>query len=83
MYKDNKFGVTEIGIDMYPDSSMNISWDYLDDEHDLSQRNATLLVIPDVNKSDHTHIELTRQGAKDLRDWLNDFLNEVEDESGK
>lgn len=81
MYKDSRYGITEIGVDMYPNSKVSISWDYWDDENDLSQRNPTLLIIPDLGQPEHDHIQLTRQGAKDLRDWLNEFLNEVEPNS--
>lgn len=79
MYKDSKYGTTELEVDGrgYPNTEIKISWDYWDDENDLSQRRATLLIIPNIEEPDHTHIELTRQGAKDLRDWLTEFLVEV------
>lgn len=32
---------------MYPNSKVVISWDYWDDENDLSQRKPTLLIIPE------------------------------------
>jgi hypothetical protein len=73
-YQD-KFGVTALaqaGVDRF-----DISWDYDDDPTDKTQRKAVFLVVPKTAASDHEHIELTRQGARDLRDWLTAYLEDT------
>jgi hypothetical protein len=72
MYKD-RFGVTKILGD-----NLQISWDYDDNEHDLTQRKATLLYTPDMgNTNTHYHISLDQLQAKNLREWLDEFIADI------
>ncbi len=81
-YKDKKYGGTII----IPDDRYHliIHWDYDDNENDLNQRKVILFLTPDMNNKDkhgcteHDHIKLTRVQAGLLRDWLNDFFEEVD-----
>ena len=78
-FKD-KYGIT--AIDQNPElrsvDTFDISWDYDDNEHDLSQRKPVFLIVPDKRKDEHYHVTLSRKGATDLRTWLNKFLRATE-----
>lgn len=73
-YKD-RYGSTIIRGDRR--DNVSIGWDYDDDEADKSQRYASILYIPDTQDSEHSHINLTREQALVLRNWLIDFLNDT------
>lgn len=73
-YKD-RYGVTRIKDERF--DHLDISWDYWDNEHDLSQRKCMLLYIPDTTAENHNHIELDREQATVLRDWLTNYLEDV------
>lgn len=70
-YKD-RYGSTDI-CDGRIDN-LSIGWDYEDDPEDASQRYPVFLFIPDTEHHNHYHIELDREKAQILRDWLDDFL---------
>lgn len=79
-YKDSRWGGTTIRDEEC--DNLQISWDYEDREQ--TQRRAVLLYTPWLPKNkkknqdiDHSHIELNREQARELRDWLNDFLYET------
>lgn len=75
-YQD-RFGHTKINDSLT--ENLAIHWGYQDDEKDLSQREVILFYTPHMNYTKtHYHIPITREGAKKLRDWLNDFLEDVE-----
>lgn len=70
-YKD-RFGGTEIKNEKR--ERLAISWDFDDDENDIKQRYPVILFVPDQSQPDHWHIHLTDTQAKELRDWLTQFL---------
>ena len=74
MYKD-WCGVTEIQKDGRRDH-LSISVDVLDEAV------AVLLHIPDMEDNEHSHIELNKEKATILRDWLNEFIDD-KDVKGK
>jgi hypothetical protein len=74
-YKD-RYGITKIVDDK--SDNLSVSWDYDSNKDDLTQRRPVFLYTPWMdNTDDHYHIELTRNQAIVLRDWLNDYLEET------
>ncbi|CAN5681576.1 hypothetical protein BH10CYA1_BH10CYA1_03150 [soil metagenome] len=74
-YKD-RHGRTVIRPD--DDNNLRIAWDYDDDESDLVQRMAVFLYTPQMSNTEtHFHISLSQPQAKELRDWLDEFLKDV------
>lgn len=73
-YKD-KYGITKILKGKY--SNLSISWDYDDNEDDKKQRRPILLFVPNMDDSEHFHIELSRKQATALNDWLTDYLKDT------
>lgn len=57
---------------------IKLSWDYDDDENDKSQRVAHILYVPYYPEHDHDHIIMNLEEAKIVRDWLTEFINDVE-----
>lgn len=73
-YKD-RFGVTTIRDNKI--DHLRISWDCDYPETDPSEkRHPVFLFVPDYDQEDHWHIELTRQEALELRNWLNDYIKD-------
>jgi len=71
-YHDNKYGVYSIK------TGLSISWDYDTSPSDKSQRSAVFLFTPNPNNTDdHHHIEMDREQAQKLRDWLDAFIKDV------
>lgn len=67
-YKDT-FGITKIINDKMNNLQINIE--------EMDEFVAMLLFTPDMDdKNEHYHIELTKENAKPLRDWLNEFLED-------
>lgn len=76
-YKD-RFGITSIEQSDKSVDTFDISWDIDgDDESDKAQRYPVFLITPDKKEFDHHHVSLSRKGAKDLRDWLAEFLDDT------
>jgi len=73
MYKD-RYGITVVRDDKIRDR-LSISRDNHGDEHI-----AVLLHIPEVAEHEHSHIELNKEQATVLRDWLDNWLNDDLDE---
>ncbi len=77
----HRFGVTKI-IDADIDN-LDISWDYTDNENDLSQRVPVFLYTPCMSDKDehggvdHYHIALSKEQAETLHSWLSEYLNDV------
>jgi len=69
MYKD-RYGITVVRDDDIIDR-LSISRDNHGEGHI-----AVLLHIPEVSEHDHSHIELNREQATVLRDWLDDYLKD-------
>lgn len=62
-----------IGWDNFKNSSKNF-----DKPKYAKNRVPVLLFTPDMNDTNnHYHIELNKNNAKVLRDWLNDYLKDV------
>jgi hypothetical protein len=71
-YADDFYGLTQIIED--DQNNLRVNWDR---EDPRQPRSAVLLFTPNMaNTEDHHHIELTRERAIKLRDWLNEFLND-------
>lgn len=74
-YQKNEYGILVVR-----DSKVNnlqISWDFdvLDDYE--KSKYPVFLFTPDMeNTQKHYHIELSRKEAKQLRNWLNDYLED-------
>lgn len=82
-YQD-KFGITDIELEIYLWQKISISWDILDeiDEAKNGLKHPVFLFISDTGGDNHDHIVLTVKGARDLRDWLTAYLHDVgEDET--
>jgi hypothetical protein len=65
-------------LEIYDDSRENkrlaVGWDYEDDPSDKSQRFVNMLYVPYTPEFPHEHIELNREEAIKLRDWLSAFI---------
>lgn len=78
-YKD-KFGITDINPQSEKIDCLSVSYDYYDNEED---RHPVFLYTPHMEDLDsggcphHYHITLTKERAKVLRDWLNEYLEDV------
>ena len=75
-YKNDDFGgAVEICSGRY--KNLHISWDYDGDIYDKNNRTAVLLWIPDTKKHDHEHIEMNREQAQILKEWLDEYLKDI------
>lgn len=77
------FGITEIRKQEDKVDCLSVSWDYRDDPEDKSQRKPVFLYTPHMDDLDkggcphHYHIELTREQALILKDWLVDYIEDT------
>jgi hypothetical protein len=78
-YKD-KYGITEIFRRKKGDSfeSLSLSWDYETNDSNRDERAGVFLYIPYEAQEDHSHIVFNLQQAKLMRDWLNDYIEDLE-----
>lgn len=75
MSYQNKFGITKI-IDKKRDN-LSVSFDTGTRRFKEDEVGVVFLYTPDMdNTQEHFHIELTRQEASLLKDWLGAFLSE-------
>lgn len=71
-YKD-RFGITDIKSD--PFHNLSISWEPVDKESKIP----VLLFSPSMNDSaNHYHIEMTKEEAKILKEWLTLYLEDLD-----
>ena len=74
-YQD-RYGITKLRDGRR--DNLSINWDYEDNADDKAQRFPVLFFTPDMeNTREHYHIQLDRDKAKVLRDWLTEFLEEL------
>jgi hypothetical protein len=75
MAYEDRFAITKI-IDQNRDN-LSVSFDSGTRRFKENEVGAVLLYTPDMsNTSEHYHIELNRQEATLLKEWLEAFLNE-------
>jgi hypothetical protein len=70
----NKFGITKI-VDKKRDN-LSVSFDTGTRRIKKDEVGVVFLYTPDMDTQEHYHIELNRQEASLLKDWLEAFLNE-------
>ena len=57
---------------------LGISWDYETDPNQKDKWMAIFLSIHNKEEHDHKHMIMNHKQARNLRDWLNNFLKEVD-----
>lgn len=71
----NKFGITKIRKDVH--YNLSVSWDYIENPGDKKNRYPVFLFIPNLNQSNHFHVQLDRKQAKVLSTWLTKYLKDI------
>ena len=56
---------------------LSISWDFEQNPANKKEWNAVILYVPQLKEHEHFHVELTRNGAKNLCAWLKQYLKET------
>lgn len=83
-YKD-KYGITEIFRRKKGDSfeTLALSWDFETKEELRQERAGIFLYVPYEANEEHSHIAFNLQQAKLMRDWLNDYIEDLESQGIK
>jgi hypothetical protein len=70
-----KYDAKILSITPGPYDALSISLDYDDDPQKLFP---VFLFVPIMDQPEHWHIQLNREQAVKLRDWLNDYMKMTE-----
>ena len=85
-YKD-RFGITEIFRRKRGESfeALSISWDCETSKNmdDREERVGMFLYVPSEAAQDHDHIAFDLNEAKILKEWLNDYIEDLENHNVK